>query len=123
MAEEHTAICRFCHAFCGIRVTVEDGRATKIVGDKHNPMYHGYTCVKGRQLPQQHYNPERVLHTLKRGDLGHAPILPDQALDEMAEKLKDIIDVTYIILLNIPYPLPPEYIASLDSISTGIPLA
>ncbi|TDI62051.1 MAG: molybdopterin dinucleotide-binding protein [Alphaproteobacteria bacterium] len=111
MAEEHTAICRFCHSFCGIRVTVEGGRVNKVVGDKHNPMYHGYTCVKGRQLPQQHYNPERVLHTMKRQNDGHFAIAADQALDEMAEKLSAIIKkhgpravALYSATYSFPYP-------------------
>lgn len=30
---ETTAICRFCHASCGIRVTIEDGRVVHIIGD------------------------------------------------------------------------------------------
>ena len=128
MADEHTAICRFCHSFCGIRVTVEDGRATKVIGDKHNPLYHGYTCVKGRQLPQQHYNPERVLHTLKRDDQGHIQISSDQALDEMAEKLKVIIDAhgpravaTYSATYSFPYPAGAAMAASFMS-AIGSPM-
>ena len=49
-----TAFCRFCHAFCGIKVEVRDGRAVKVIGDVDNPMYEGYTCAKGRALPEQH---------------------------------------------------------------------
>lgn len=111
MPEEHLAICRFCHSFCGIRVNVEDGRATKVIGDKHNPMYFGYTCVKGRQLPQQHYNPERVLHPMKRGEDGHSRIDAEQALDEMADQLKQIIAdhgpravALYSATYSFPYP-------------------
>jgi len=109
--EEHLAICRFCHSFCGIRVNVEDGRATKVIGDKHNPMYFGYTCVKGRQLPQQHYNPERVLHPMKRGKDGHSRIDAETALDEMADQLKQIIAdhgpravALYSATYSFPYP-------------------
>ena len=29
--------CRYCSAACGIEVTVEDNRATKISADKQNP--------------------------------------------------------------------------------------
>jgi anaerobic selenocysteine-containing dehydrogenase len=29
-------------------VTVEDGRATKVTGDRDDPLYGGYTCIKGR---------------------------------------------------------------------------
>jgi anaerobic selenocysteine-containing dehydrogenase len=41
---ETPAICRFCHASCGIRVTIEEGRVVHIIGDFDNPAYHGYSC-------------------------------------------------------------------------------
>jgi anaerobic selenocysteine-containing dehydrogenase len=128
MAEERTAICRFCHSFCGIRVTVKDGRAHKIIGDKHNPLYHGYTCVKGRQLPQQHYNAERVLQTMKRQKDGHRAIAADQALDEMAEKLSNIIEnhgpravALYSATYSFPYPAGGQMAASFMS-AIGSPM-
>ena len=49
------SICRFCHAACAILVDVEDGRAVRVLGDRENPIYHGYTCAKGRALPEQHF--------------------------------------------------------------------
>lgn len=92
MGEIHTSICRFCHAFCGIKVTVENGRAVKVIGDKDNPMYHGYSCVKGRSLPQQHENPNRLLHSMKRMPDGSYKRIPAaQAMDEIAAKIGAII--------------------------------
>ena len=82
MSEEHVTLCRFCGAFCPIRVTVEDGRATRVVGVKESPLYAGYTCIKGRALPDQHNDPNRVLHSLVRdGDGVHRPIGVEQAMD------------------------------------------
>jgi predicted molibdopterin-dependent oxidoreductase YjgC len=46
-----TAICRFCHASCGIRVT---DRVVHITGDLDNPAYHGYGCIMGRSFPGFH---------------------------------------------------------------------
>jgi anaerobic selenocysteine-containing dehydrogenase len=43
MATQTQTFCRFCHSFCGITVTVEDGRPVKVVGDVENPMYQGYS--------------------------------------------------------------------------------
>jgi anaerobic selenocysteine-containing dehydrogenase len=92
MITTHTSICRFCHAFCALKVDVEDGRVVRVIGDKDNPMYHGYSCVKGRSLPEQHYNPERLLHTQKRGSDGtHQPIPVEQAMDEIAERVQEIL--------------------------------
>ncbi|MDA0338372.1 MAG: molybdopterin-dependent oxidoreductase [Proteobacteria bacterium] len=111
MSEVHTAICRFCHSFCGIKVTVEDGKAVKVIGDKDNPMYFGYTCVKGRQLPQQHSNPERVLHPQKRVGGVHQRVGSEQALDEIAARLSQLIEAhgprsvaTYAATFSFPYP-------------------
>jgi anaerobic selenocysteine-containing dehydrogenase len=111
MTETRTAICRFCHSFCGIKVTIENGKAVKVVGDKDNPMYFGYTCVKGRQLPRQHDNPERVLRPLQRHGDHHHPVRSDAALDAIAEKLTGLIDAhgprsvaLYTGTYTFPYP-------------------
>ncbi|WP_336969912.1 hypothetical protein [Sphingobium aromaticiconvertens] len=89
----HTSICRLCTAFCPIQVTVEEGRATRIVGNPRAPLYGGYTCPKGRALPEQHYGPQRLLHTLKRGlDGGFAKCRAETAMDEISDRLQSIID-------------------------------
>ena len=91
MAEVHTAICRFCHAFCGVKVTIEGGRPIKVIGDIDNPMYHGYTCIKGRQLPGQHAHPERLLHPQKRVGSSHVTTTSASALNEIASKLGQLL--------------------------------
>lgn len=90
-AQVHTSICRLCTAYCPIQVTVENGRATKVTGNPRAPLYGGYTCPKGRALPEQHYGEQRLLHSLKRGTSGFAPVPSDQAMDEIASKLEAII--------------------------------
>ena len=112
MAEVHDSFCRFCHASCAIKVTVEDGRAVSVIGAKDNPVYHGYTCAKGRALPEQHANPSRILHTMKRDDEGnHHPVPVEQAMDEIAEKLSRIVAehgprsvALYTGTFSFPYP-------------------
>ncbi len=92
MSEEHITLCRFCGAFCPIRVTVEDGRATRVIGVKENEMYAGYTCIKGRALPDQHNDPNRILHTLRRDPNGiHRPVRVEAAMDEVADRLTRMI--------------------------------
>ncbi len=93
MSEEHVTLCRFCGAFCPIRVTVEGGRATGVVGVKENELYAGYTCIKGRALPDQHNDPNRILHTLQRNaGGGHDRISVETAMDEVADRLARMID-------------------------------
>jgi anaerobic selenocysteine-containing dehydrogenase len=92
MKEIHTTFCRFCHAFCGIKVTVENGRAVKVIGDIENPLYHGYSCIKGRSLPEQHYHPDRLLHSKKRVSAGsYESISAAQAMDQIADRLQFLI--------------------------------
>ena len=89
----HPSICRFCHAGCAILVDVEDGRAVRVTGDHANPVYSGYSCAKGRQLPQQHAHEDRLLHSMKREpDGSHRPIASGQAMDEVAERVRAIVD-------------------------------
>ena len=87
------SICRNCLAFCPILVTVEDGRAVKVEGDPESRLYEGYTCPKGRALPQQHNDPRRLLRGLARGadgsfsEIGSAPML-----DAIASRVRAIVE-------------------------------
>jgi anaerobic selenocysteine-containing dehydrogenase len=73
-------------------VTVVDGRAVKVVGDTQVAGYDGYTCPKGRALPQQHNDPTRLLHSLRRDSSGvFERISATQVVDEVARKLTAII--------------------------------
>lgn len=93
MSEMKHSICRVCHAQCALLVEMEDGKPVKVVGDKNNPIYHGYTCVKGRELPYMHYSEKRLLHSQKmQPDGSHAPIHHQQAIDEIAEKMNYILE-------------------------------
>jgi anaerobic selenocysteine-containing dehydrogenase len=106
------SICRFCHAACAILVDVEDGRAVRVLGDRENPIYHGYTCAKGRALPEQHAHPERLLQSQKRGaDGSHAAIPHAQAIREVAERVQAIVErhgprsvALYTGTFSFPYP-------------------
>jgi anaerobic selenocysteine-containing dehydrogenase len=90
--ETHPSICRFCHANCGILVEVEDGRPVRVTGDPENPAYFGFTCAKGRRLPEQHAHPDRLLRSQKRSADGRfAPIPSEQAMDEIAARLGEIV--------------------------------
>lgn len=93
MSETRTGICKVCWAACPIEVTVEEGRATKVVGDRQSPIYGGYTCPKGRAMPEGHYAPHRLLHSQRRRPDGSYETIPTSvAISEIAEKLGKIID-------------------------------
>jgi anaerobic selenocysteine-containing dehydrogenase len=85
-------LCRACHVSCGLLVDMVDGKPTKIHGDKNNPAYRGYSCIKGRQLGNYHSLPSRLLHSQKKmPDGSHAPIASDDATAEIAAKIKTLI--------------------------------
>ncbi len=86
-------ICRSCAAMCPIIVDREDGLPTRIIGDKHNPVYWGYTCIKGREMVNQVRHPDRLFSSIRREkDGSFTPVSSAQAMDEVAQKLKRIID-------------------------------
>jgi anaerobic selenocysteine-containing dehydrogenase len=115
MTEIHPSICRFCLAHCPILVTVEDGRPTKVVGDPQAPLYFGYTCPKGRALPEQHDHPDRLIHSVKRSANGdRVRIDPETAIEEVAAKVSALVDeygprsvALYVGTNSLPYPASP----------------
>jgi anaerobic selenocysteine-containing dehydrogenase len=89
--ETKKSFCRFCHAFCGTEVDVEDGRVVRVRGDRDNAVSQGYTCLKGRAEPERMVHPDRLLASRKRVEGGLQPIASRQALDEVAERLQQIV--------------------------------
>lgn len=93
MVDTRISMCKVCPAYCPIEVTIENQRAVKVVGDRSNPLYKGYTCPKGRALPEAHNHPERLLHCQKRQPDGTYVSIPThQAIEEVSEKLRAIIE-------------------------------
>ncbi|WP_062344074.1 molybdopterin-dependent oxidoreductase [Novosphingobium sp. CCH12-A3] len=91
-SEIRYGICKVCWAGCPIEVTVVDGRATKVVGDRQAPIYGGYTCPKGRAMPDAHYSPTRVLRPRKRmSDGSYVEIPMAQAVEEIATRIEAIV--------------------------------
>ncbi|MFT3851320.1 MAG: molybdopterin-dependent oxidoreductase [Ilumatobacteraceae bacterium] len=88
----HQSFCRVCLNSCPTLVDVEDGRLVRVRGDPVNPIFDGYTCVKGRAQPAFHDHPERLLHSLKRvADGSYAPISTGDAMDEVAERIQSLV--------------------------------
>ena len=61
-------------------------------GDKSDPLFGGYTCIKGRQLADQYHSPSRLRSPLKKNPEGTFDIVnSSDALDEIAEKIDHIV--------------------------------
>ena len=53
-------LCQMCYFYCGLDVTVEDGRILKIEGSRENPSNKGRLCTKGLASAQIVTDPNRL---------------------------------------------------------------
>ncbi|MBW1863448.1 MAG: molybdopterin-dependent oxidoreductase, partial [Deltaproteobacteria bacterium] len=87
--------CISCHGGCGVKVTTEDGAIIHIEGNPDS-LTRGTLCAKGLSSIQHIDNPFRLKYPIKRaGAKGSGKwkrISWDEALDTIAEKMKDAID-------------------------------
>lgn len=90
-----------CGSRCPVRLVVEDGTITRVLpdntGDDEIGTQQIRACVRGRSIRHRIYNPDRLKTPLKRkpgtkrGDGEWIEISWDQALDEIADKMKQLI--------------------------------
>jgi molybdopterin guanine dinucleotide-containing S/N-oxide reductase-like protein len=101
----HAACPHDCPDACGVLITVDNGRATRIQGDPTHPVTRGFLCAKVAKYLDRVYSPDRVLYPMRRvapkgpvtarlgtGDGGGVfqHISWDEALDEIASRFKRI---------------------------------
>jgi anaerobic selenocysteine-containing dehydrogenase len=84
-----------CPDTCAWLAHVEDGKVTRVVGDKDNPFTRGVLCAKVNDYPARTYSPDRLLHPLRRvgkkGDGKYERISWQEAIDNIAERFDKII--------------------------------
>ncbi|MCD6289812.1 MAG: molybdopterin oxidoreductase family protein [Anaerolineae bacterium] len=87
-----------CPDTCAWIVTVDrtTGRAIRLRGAEDHPITRGFLCTKVNHYLERTYHPERLLHPLRRtgakGKGRFERITWDEALDEIAQRLKEIIE-------------------------------
>jgi len=104
----HAACPHDCPDACGVLITVEDGRATKIQGDPEHPVTRGFLCAKVAKYLERVYSPDRVMYPMRRvaakgiaagaASAGESPaptqvwqrITWDEALDEITARFRTI---------------------------------
>lgn len=79
-----------CWDSCGFHVTVENDRVTKVEGDPSHPITQGKICGRGRMLETRTNSSQRLLYPLKKINGQFEQISWEQALNEIADKLKNI---------------------------------
>ena len=96
----HAACPHDCPDACGVLITVQDGRATKIQGDPAHPVTRGFLCAKVSKYLDRVYSPDRVLYPMRRvapkgGGSKNASdfqrISWDEALPTVAERFKTVV--------------------------------
>src|SRR5574341_575702 len=97
----HAACPHDCPDACGVLITVEDGRATKLQGDPDHPVTRGFLCAKVAKYLDRVYSPDRALYPMRRRKdapkgAGHKGpgdferISWDTALDQICERFRRI---------------------------------
>ncbi|RZF29809.1 molybdopterin oxidoreductase family protein [Paraburkholderia sp. UYCP14C] len=83
-----------CPDTCAMRVTVDNGRAIKVVGDPDHPPTQGVLCTKVSRYAERVYHPNRLTTPMKRvgrkGEGRFEPISWDEALHLAASRLGEI---------------------------------
>lgn len=92
MSMWHKTGCVLCAQNCGLEILVENNRMVKVRPDKDNPRSQGYVCRKGLNVIHHQHHEQRLTHPLKKAGDGFEEISWDQAFDEIAAKLRSIID-------------------------------
>jgi molybdopterin guanine dinucleotide-containing S/N-oxide reductase-like protein len=99
----HAACPHDCPDACGVLITVEDGRATKIQGDPEHPVTRGFLCAKVAKYLDRVYSPDRVMYPMRRvapkGPCADRSVRAtqiwqriswDEALDEITSRFRQI---------------------------------
>ncbi|GAB2884374.1 DMSO/selenate family reductase complex A subunit [Nocardioides pacificus] len=89
-----------CGSRCPLRLVVEDGRIVRVLADDTGDDELGSqqirACVRGRSIRHRIYNPDRLKYPMrrvgKRGEGKFERISWEEALDEIASRLKSTID-------------------------------
>ncbi len=93
-ARKVPGMCQLCSTVCGIVGYVKGDRLLKIEGNPNDPNSRGHLCARGQAGLNHLYHPERLLFPMrrvgKRGEGKWKRISWDEALDEIAAKLKAV---------------------------------
>jgi len=84
--------CVLCGNGCGLEVEVENNCIIKVRSDKDDPRSEGYACRKGTSIAFHQHNADRVLYPLKKVGDKFERVSWNQAIDEISEKLKSILE-------------------------------
>lgn len=82
--------CALCINCCGIDCYVEDGKLVKVEGTPDHWLNKGAICAKAKFLVEGTYSPNRLKYPMKKVNGKFERVSWDQALTEIADKLKEL---------------------------------
>ncbi|MEM8608842.1 MAG: molybdopterin-dependent oxidoreductase [Myxococcota bacterium] len=88
--ETHYRTCNICEAMCGLEIEHQDGHVLSIRGDKDDPFSRGHICPKAVALQDYYADPDRLKTPIRRTNDGWEPLGWDEAIAEVAEKLRAV---------------------------------
>ena len=84
-----------CPDACSLNITVDGNKVTHLAGNPDHPITKGFACVKMARYPERQEQEDRLLHPMRRvgpkGEGRFERISWEIALDEIAERLRDIL--------------------------------
>jgi len=104
-ATETRSTCPYCSVSCGVLIYTIGDKAKNVTpqvihveGDPDHPINRGTLCPKGASLEQDILNPRRLLKPQVRrpGSYEWTDIEWDQAIDEIAHRVKKTRDDTFV---------------------------
>ncbi|MBW2726249.1 MAG: molybdopterin-dependent oxidoreductase, partial [Deltaproteobacteria bacterium] len=84
--------CPLCEATCGLEITLEGDRVTKIRGDERDVLSGGFICPKATTLGALHEDPDRLRAPLVKRDGKHVEVTWDEAFRTVDEGLRAVQD-------------------------------
>ncbi|MFP3233354.1 MAG: formate dehydrogenase subunit alpha [Sulfolobaceae archaeon] len=83
-------ICPFCGVGCGLLLDVENGKVVRVIPEKDHIVSKGKICGKGATAHKTLYLPGRLTRPLKRVGDSFVEVGWDEALNEIAERIKEV---------------------------------
>ncbi|MCQ4342300.1 MAG: formate dehydrogenase subunit alpha [Sulfolobaceae archaeon] len=84
------SICPYCGVGCGLLLDVEGGKVVRVIPNRNHVLSKGKVCGKGASAHKSLYLPNRLTRPLKRVGDSFVEVSWDEALNEIADKIKKI---------------------------------
>ena len=92
MTQWHKTACVLCAQNCGLDILVKNNKIAQVRPDKTNPRSQGYVCRKGMNVANHQHHADRLTSPLKYTPGGFEKISWEQAVSEIAHKLRSVVD-------------------------------